>query len=182
MHEVLVEQVKAIVPDLAAKTDFYDKPWTSYEECLERVLLFKHYVEHQDGWRLLNKGGKKFSRESDVQIFFGVLWSRTEFDINREPNNGRGPVDFKASFGAGDKTLIEIKFASNSSLKRNLERQVEIYAEANRTDKHVKVVIVYNAAQAEKVAKILKELGLHDKESVVVIDARADNKPSASKA
>jgi hypothetical protein len=50
------------------------------------------------------------------------VWCGTEFDVNREVNNGRGPVDFKVSFGADDKSLIEVKLASNSSLKRNLEQ------------------------------------------------------------
>lgn len=57
----------------------------------------------------------------------------SEFDVNREPNYGRGPVDFKASYGAGDKSLIEFKLGSNTQLKRNLEKQVEIYKKANQT-------------------------------------------------
>ena len=44
-------------------------------------------------------------------MFFGLLLQRTRFDVNREPNNGRGPVDFKISDGALDKSLIEFKLA-----------------------------------------------------------------------
>ena len=40
--------------------------------------------------------------------------------MNREANNGRGPVDFKISMGL-DKTLIEFKLAKSSSLERNME-------------------------------------------------------------
>jgi hypothetical protein len=110
------------------------------------------------------------------------MWWRTEFDINREPNNGRGPVDFKVSFGARDKSLIEFKLASNTALKRNLEKQVEIYEKANKTSQSVKVIVCYTAADQEKVEKVLKELALDKEPSVVVIDARSDNKVSASKA
>lgn len=182
VHDVLVEQVKKVVPDIAGKTEFYDRTWTSYEECLERVLLFKRYVEDQDGYRLINDGGKGFSSEKKVQLFFGLILLRTQFDINREPNNGRGPVDFKASKGALDKSLIELKLASNSSLERNLQKQVEIYGKANGTERFVKVIICYTAADTQKIARILKRLGIEAKENVVVIDARSDNKPSASKA
>lgn len=181
-HAALVAQVKRLVEDLDAKTDFYDKPWTSYDECLERVLLFKHYVEHQDGYRILNRAGKAPLKETDVGLFFGFTWCRTQFDVNREPNNGRGPVDFKASFGSGDSSLIEFKLASNSSLKRNLEKQVAIYEAANKTHTTVKVIVCYTAAEQAKVARILKQLKFEADESVVVIDARHDNKPSASKA
>jgi hypothetical protein len=106
-HHELVAQIKAAVEQLTGKTDFYDKPWTSYDECLERVKFFKQYIENQEGYRLLNKGGKGFSRESEVQLAFGLVWLGSDFDLNRETNNGRGPVDYKASFGSGDKGLSE---------------------------------------------------------------------------
>ena len=60
----------------------------------------------------------------------------TEYDVNREVNNGRGPVDFKVSKGSKDTTLVEFKLASNTKLKKNLENQVEIYKKANCTAYH----------------------------------------------
>jgi len=78
--------------------------------------------------------------------------------------------------------LIEFKLASNSHLKRNLEKQVEIYEKANQTAASVKVIICYTKADHAKVTKILKDLKLDAREDVIVIDARSDNKPSASKA
>jgi hypothetical protein len=115
-------------------------------------------------------------------LFFGLVWFATDFDVNREVNNGRGPVDYKVSAGAWDKSLIEFKLASNTALKRNLEKQVEIYKKANDTDKAVKVIVSYTAKDEERVKKILKKLGIENEESIVLIDARSDNKPSASKA
>ncbi|THV41773.1 hypothetical protein [Glycomyces buryatensis] len=182
VHQVLVAQLKQAIADLSARTDFYQKPWTSLEESLERVKVFKDYVENKDGYKLINRKGKPFSREEEVQLFFGLLWCMTEFDVNREPNNGRGPVDFKISYGSGDKSLIEFKLASNSHLKRNLEKQVEIYKKANNTNKAVKVIICYSRADEIKVANILRVLNLTGDPYVIVVDARNDNKPSASKA
>lgn len=91
-------------------------------------------------------------------------------------------MDFKVSAGALDKTLIEFKLGSNKALKRNLEKQVTIYEAANRTHSSVKVIVFYTVDDEKRVTKILKELGLENDESIVLIDARADNKPSASKA
>lgn len=182
MYEVLVKQVKAAVPDIEQKSAFYDKPWTSYDEALDRVLEFKRYVEDQDGYRLINRAGQPFSQEKKLQLFFGLIWCKTEFDVNREPNNGRGPVDFKVSYGSGDKSLIEFKLASSSSLKRNLEKQVAIYEAANSTHTSVKVIICYTAGDQFKVQRILRELKLDSDASIVIIDARSDNRPSASKA
>jgi K+/H+ antiporter YhaU regulatory subunit KhtT len=179
----LIEQVGKTISDLEATTDFYEKSWTSYEECLERVGFFKHYIENGDGYKLLNRGsGEPFSNEKEVQLAFGLVWCNTDLDVNREANNGRGPVDFKASYGAGDKSLIEFKLGGNKQLKRNLEKQVAIYEAANGTRSSVKAIVCYTASQERRVAKILKELHLQNEKSVVVIDARNDNKPSASTA
>ncbi len=179
--KVLVRQVREVLLDLKQHTDFFDKPWTSYDEALDRVLTFKDYVEKQDGYRVIN-GNQRPSKETEVQIFFGLIWCYTDFDVNREPNNGRGPVDFKVSYGAGDKSLIEFKLAGNRSLKRNLERQLPIYEGANKTRQSVKVIICYTAKDQQRVARILKDLGIEQEKSVVVVDARRDNKPSGSKA
>lgn len=183
-HELLVKMVRDVIADIEARGTLYGSRVTSYEEALARVLGFKQYVENQDGYKLINKSGrtKQFSNEHDVQLFFGVILFGSEFDVNREVNNGRGPVDFKMSKGSIDKTLIEFKLASGSALKRNLEKQVAIYEKANGTRKSVKVIICYTAADQKKVARVLKDLNLQNEEAVVVIDARSDNKPSASKA
>lgn len=115
-------------------------------------------------------------------MFFGLIWYRTEFDVNREVNNGRGPVDFKVSAGSVDKTLIEFKLGSNTGLKRNLEKQVAIYEAANRTRSSVKVIVCYTERDEKRVRDILQSVGLGGEESIVLIDARGDNKPPASKA
>lgn len=181
-YDALVAQVQAAIPDIESKTDFYDKPWGSYDEALDRVLSFKQYVENQDGYKLINRAGEPFSQEKEVQLFFGLIWCKTDFDVNREPNNGRGPVDFKVSYGSKDKALIEFKLASSSSFKRNMEKQVEIYEAANQTNKSVKAIVCYTHRDSAKVERILRALGLGGNKSIVVIDARSDNKPSASKA
>ncbi|MGW4842770.1 hypothetical protein [Nocardia brasiliensis] len=180
-HRVLVEQVREAVRGLQEGTDFYDRPWTSYDEARQRALVFKHYVEDKDGWRVINRGGKTFASEGEVQLYFGLLWCMTEFDVNREPNNGRGPVDFKVSYGAGDKSLIEFKLAKNTQLKRNLANQIGIYEKANDTRRSAKVIVYYTLQEKIRADRILAELNLTAEESIILVDARSDNKQSASK-
>jgi hypothetical protein len=178
-----VDAVRVALGELTSLTDFYDAPWTSYDECLARVATFKRWIEHEDGYRLFNPpGGRPPSKEADLQLAFKLVWASSQFDVNREVNNGRGPVDFKASLGAGDKSLIEFKLASNSALKRNLEKQVDIYEQANDTRTSVKVIVCFSEADQRKVSRVLRELNLLDEEAVVVINARNDDKPSASNA
>lgn len=179
----LARQVQVAARDITDKTDLFERPWTSFDEALAAVHIFKDYVENQDGYRIINRGnGKPLASEADVQAFFGLLLQASRFDVNREPNNGRGPVDFKISMGL-DKSLIEFKLAKSSSLERNLSNQVDIYEAANKTKKSVFVVICYTAADKTKINRVIKRLNLDqpDARPLVVIDARADNKPSASK-
>jgi hypothetical protein len=181
-NRMFVELVRRVVADMANHLDLPKQPPSSYMEALERVLAFKQYVENQDGYKLVNPKDRPFSQEKDVQLFFGLALIGSSFDVNREPNNGRGPVDYKISRGAFDKSLIEFKLGSNRSLKRNLQNQVEIYEKANQTATSVKVIVNYTREVELRVLRILKELKIQDQENIVLIDARRDNKPSASKA
>lgn len=152
----------------------------SLEESLNRVNFLKNVIENQDGYKIFYKDGQIIRREEDLHRYFKAVWYHSEYDVNAEVNNGRGPVDFKVSFGTDDQTIIEFKLASNTKLRNNLVKQTEIYAKANN-EPHVVKVIMYFTEQEEKSLKnILEELELTKDGNIILIDARNDNKPSAS--
>ena len=91
-------------------------------------------------------------------------------------------MDFKVSRGAKDKTLVEFKLASNSSLERNLLNQTKVYENANQTRRSIKVIVFFSSWEYTRVIAILKKLKLESERSIDLVDARHDNKPSASKA
>jgi hypothetical protein len=113
---------------------------------------------------------------------YRLTWYGTSSDVTREANDGRGPVDFKVYHGAQNKSLVEFKLASNPQLKRNLEKQVEVYKKASDSPRAIKVIIFFSEEQDMRVRRILRELEIADDPDVVLIDARNDNKPSGSKA
>ena len=45
------------------------------------------------------------------------------------------------SRGEKDIALLEVKMACNSSLRRNLEKQVEVHMQANETQRAVKLIV-----------------------------------------
>lgn len=110
------------------------------------------------------------------------MWFRTPSDPSAEVNDGRGPADFKISRGSGDKTIVEMKLASNTKLKENLKHQAEIYQKASDAGHAIKVVMFFTDAELDRVQRILAELKLTGNRDVVLIDDRAGNKPSGSKA
>lgn len=180
-HNLYVSNFKALVQALQ-KTDFYKLSATSVEETRKRILFLKDVIENKDGYRLFYVKGRPIERESDLQVAFRLTWFETEFDVNREVNNGRGPVDFCVSKGSADKVLVEMKLAKNSALKKNLEHQAKIYSKASNAPNYFSVIMYFSSSELAKVEDVLKKLGLVGSPWVITIDARDDNKPSASKA
>lgn len=180
-HQLYVEQFKDLVEILAKQTGFYGVPGNTHDEARERINFLKDLIEKQDGYKLLYFKGEPIKRENDLQILYRFTWFASPSDVNREVNNGRGPVDFKISRGSKDKTLVEFKLAGNSALERNLESQVEIYEQANDAKKSFKVIMCFSLVEQVKVERILKKLKMQKNPYIVLIDARKDNKPSASK-
>jgi hypothetical protein len=175
-----INNISFFIKALNTLTDFYKKRIDTYKEALERVMYLKQVIENNDGYKIFYIKGKPIKREDDLHIMFRLTWYATTSDVNSEVNNGRGPVDFKISKGKYDKVLVEFKLASNSKLEQNLQHQVDVYKKASQTDKDIKVILYFSAEEKRKVDKILKKLKLENMENVVLIDARKDNKISAS--
>ncbi|PSR55511.1 hypothetical protein AHMF7605_19360 [Adhaeribacter arboris] len=172
VETVFIHQISSFVEKLIDNTDFYKiSSQSSFDEALERVNYLKQVIENNDGYRLFYIDGEPIKREEDLQIIYRLTWYASDFDINREANNGRGPVDYAISKGAKDKTLIEFKLASNSKLKQNLEKQVEIYEKANNTNSSIKVILYFDNSEFKKVIKALKELKIDNKPNIILIDA-----------
>ncbi len=172
--------VQYLIHELLKQSEFYSlPPEGSFNEALKRVLYLKDFIENKDGYKLFYYKNEPIKREADLQVIYRLTWYSSPFDVNREVNNGRGPVDYTVSKGSRDKTLIEFKLASNSKLRMNLENQVKVYEEANDTKQSIKVIMYFNDVEYVKLTKVLKELNLENDPNIVLIDAR-DNKPSAS--
>lgn len=180
-EEQFVKLVRILVDAYLAGTEFY-KEGNTFEASLRRVHFLKDVIENKAGYRIFYAKGKPIQREADLQIMYRLTWFASPVEIDREVNNGRGPVDFKASIGSRDKTLIEFKLASNTKLKKNLEKQVGVYEAANNTSKSIKVILYFSDSEYRRVVEILKDLSLSQRRDVVLIDASSDNKPSASNA
>jgi hypothetical protein len=181
-EKLFISQLKTLLSLLSGESGFYDLLGNTYEEAMKRVLFLKDVIENKDGYRIFYVDGKPIQRELDLQILFRLTWFASPSDVNREVNNGRGPVDFKISRGSADSTLVEFKLASNSQLKANLEKQVEIYQKAADAKNAIKVILYFSQEQRDRVLRILAEIKLSDEKNVVLINARNDDKPSASKA
>jgi len=180
-HQQFVENIKALVSEHLAGTEFY-KYDSSYEQSMKRVLYLKHVIEDQGGHRLFYVNGQPIKREADLHVMFRLTWfdNSADLDLNAEVNNGRGAVDFKVSKGNKNASLVEFKLAKNTALEKNLQHQVAIYEKASDAKTSIKAIMYFNDSELQRVKDIIKRLKLTDCKDIVLIDASP--KASASKA
>jgi hypothetical protein len=178
-----IKQFGWLALSLQRETPFYTIPGNTEDETREKIAFFKDIIENKGGHKIFyGSDGEPIRRERDVHILFRLVWHGTPSDVSREVDDGRGPADYKISRGSADKTLVEFKLASNAQLKRNLEKQLAVYEKASDAQAGFKVIIYFSEQELIRVQGILRELGMGSDPHVVLVDARSDNKPSASKA
>lgn len=174
------KQIPILISLLNSETEFYRIIPDAHEEAKKRVEFLKHVIENQEGYKLFYIDGRPIKREADLQVIYRLVWFGSPLDVNREVNNGRGPVDYKISYGTHNSSLVEFKLASNTKLKQNLAKQVDVYKLASNTDRAIKVILFFTAEEEQKLFSVLNDLELTGDKDIVLIDARNDNKPSAS--
>jgi hypothetical protein len=179
---IFVDHASQLARELSRHSGFYSLRGDTLAGARQRLVFLKDVIENKGGWKIFYVDGVPIRRESDLHIMYRLTWFATPSDVSREVNDGKGPADFKISQGAADKTIVEFKLASNPRLRRNLENQTEQYKKASDAAKDLKAILYFTEAELERVTAILKDLGMLGGSNVVLIDARADNKPSASKA
>jgi hypothetical protein len=175
----LLATLTSLLERVFHNSDFYTTPTRTYESALIRANFLKQVIEDNDGYRVFYKDGKPIASEETIQRIFRLTWFATPFDVNSEVNNGRGPADYKISFGERDSTIVEFKLGSSSSLKKNLLHQTAIYKKASKSISDIKVILCYSKQDIAKVARVLKGIQQEGAENIVVIDATP--KLSASK-
>jgi len=148
---------------------------------------FKYLIENNSLNKMFYAKDGKLRHERFMQLlFFGIADSYCEannIDMNREPNAGRGPVDFKFSKGYNAKVNVEVKHTSNTNLYRGYTTQLPIYNKQENTN-----LSIYLVLETSKTSNALERIyKLNNKERSKgnripeIITADATLKPSASK-
>jgi hypothetical protein len=157
------------------------------------ALEFKAATEDTDLWKAFwNDNLTKHREEKIVQAVAGAMWVQqckaADVDISKEPNMGRGPVDFKFSAGWKKRALIEVKFIGSTKFFQGAEKQLPQYL---KTEKIVGGYYLcvgftdsdFSTERLDRVRDTCKALTSAKCVAIepVFVDARHDNKPSASK-
>lgn len=165
------------------------KSQKSFFDVVDKMVAeFQHYIEQNEGWKLLwNDNGTSRNEKAAQRLFLGIVKQYCEannIDVSREPNIGRGPVDFKVSHGYALRALIEVKLARNTKFWNGLEKQLPTYQNAEGVEVGYFIVIAYTDKDLERIIDIQKKAREVNRKTgykihTVVVDASED-KPSAS--
>jgi hypothetical protein len=166
---------------------------TSQSELAEaagRIIhQLKHAVEQQALWRELWDGSSPCNERRCQALFklAATSWCQAfNIDLSAEVDIGRGPVDFKMSCGWKSRALTEVKLASNSRFWSGLRKQLPQYMRSEGIGMGYFVAFIFHESEAKLLAKI-GDLAAEVSRATgygietVMIDARRDNKKSASK-
>jgi hypothetical protein len=148
VEAVFGTHVREFVRDFLDPGGFYAIPRNTYEDAKRRLLFLKDVIENKGGHRIFYVRGQPIQREEDLHVLYRLTWFAPMSSVHPESDDGRGPPDFNISRGARDKTLVEFKLAKNTSLKRNLEKQAEVYEKAaDATHPSLKAILYFSAEQ-----------------------------------
>ncbi|WP_207947900.1 hypothetical protein [Metallococcus carri] len=152
---------------------------------------FQHAVENTDLWRALWAAGSP-QKEEVIQAIAGAMWTEAcraaQVDISQEVNRGRSPVDFKFSKGWEDRALLEVKVIRSSGFFKGAATQLPQYMKTEQISHGAYLCIGHYDEDfaptrikrvEDTIATLAKEKGIQIK--LVLVDARRDNKTSASK-
>jgi hypothetical protein len=154
---------------------------------------FKAAVEDTDLWKAFwNDNLTKHRDEKIVQAVAGTMWVQqckaANVDISKEPNMGRGPVDFKFSAGWTKRALIEVKFIGSSKFFQGAGKQLPQYLKTEKIVGGYYLCVGFTDAdfsetRLERVRDTCKALAKEKGVQIepIFVDARHDNKPSGSK-
>ncbi|MCE9620088.1 MAG: hypothetical protein K8R92_09260 [Planctomycetes bacterium] len=185
-----VTMQKAAFDHLSTHPFQFTPPTTGAE--MKRFVLalanyFKHFIEQQKGWELLWDGTQQKGEKAVQRLMFGLVFlicAKNNVSVDPETNAGRGPVDFKFSYGFNAKCLLEAKLANNTKWIRGVTQQLPTYIVADVGKYGVYLLVAYDDSQNRNISQLkfaassVASRGIEI--DVVVVDA-SRNKPSASK-
>lgn len=162
-----------------------------YETIKKFAIYYKEFIELHSGYKLLWDESRTTPRnEEDVQLLFkGILDEHcraNNIDLTREVNQGMGPIDFRFSCGYSNRVLLEVKLAKNSRFWNGLKKQLPQYMKIDSCTKGIFLVVVYSDKDVKRINEIQdirkETVETHNVDiEVIVVDARVDNKESASR-
>lgn len=155
-----------------------------YSVVRQICVRFRDLIEKNQLCNLLyNESGEPKHERAAQLLFYGIADAYCEANnimIAREPNAGRGPVDFKFGVGYSNSVLVEVKLTANKQLLHGYTTQLPIYKAAEGTKRGIYLVIENGGLSDNRRAEFSAAVAANPKSDPEVIWIDGTLKPSAS--
>lgn len=134
-------------------------------------------------WAGEEKPKQEKAWQSAFHLFVTRILKSNNIDLTPEYQTGSGPVDFKFSYTASFRVLIELKLSSNTNYIDGLVKQTEKYKECTENTKKAYFIFINVEKEEQKWLEKINRLKEKKKElnidtEIIFIDGRIN--PSAS--
>ncbi|SBV92860.1 hypothetical protein KL86DYS2_10439 [uncultured Dysgonomonas sp.] len=151
---------------------------------------FKSLIEKNGLFKLLvEKTGKRVKEKKAQLLFYGIAHSiciANDLKLSPEIDSGNGSVDFNLSQGLKANVNIEVKFADNPQLEHGIFTQLQIYNEAEHTNKSIYLIIKTDNKYDSLIEEIQSKLDTYKTEGkiqsdIIIIDSSYKESASVRK-
>ena len=123
---------------------------------------FAHFVEQEDGWRLLWDGGTRKNEPAAQHLLLGIIkhyCHANEVAISSESLLGKGVVTLSTSETESVRTLLELKLAVNARFWNALDKEAPTYKKAEGTELARLVAVTFTEADEDRLKDIKAIVG-----------------------
>lgn len=135
----LIQEINELDIDYKTNNSTLD----SFTASLEILEHFQDWIENNKGWEVVWAIDSSRREKVLQKVIHGqakAFIKANKLDMSCEPDEGRGPVDFKVSKG-DDITLIEVKLSSSNQYLHGYETQIVEYGRAEKTNNLIYVLL-----------------------------------------
>ena len=149
---------------------------------LDAVLRrFQHFVELEDGWRLLWNGVARKHEPAAQLLLLGIVKHYCRANgvvVHPEPNIGRGVVTLTDGTGMSLRALLELKLVPNTRFWNALRKGIPCYEKAEKADCCRLIAVTFVDKDADKyieIGEIASRLKPEYSLKLVRVDASSDD-------
>jgi len=142
---------------------------------------FNHFVEQEDGWRLLWNRASRKNEPAAQHLLLGVFkhyCHANEVTVSAESLLGKGAVNLSTSETETIRALIELKLAANGRFWNALDKDAPAFKKADGTDVSRLVAVTFNKTDEGKLGFFKAAVGRLDTSyglKLSVVDASSDD-------
>ena len=150
------------------------------------VERFKHFVEEEDGWRLLWDGVARKNEPAAQHLLLGIVkhyCHDNNVAISSESLLGKGAVTLSTGDAESVHALLELKLAVNGRFWNALDKGAPAYKKAGGTVVARLIVVTFTEADEDRlkdIKAIAARLDVGYSLNLTTVDASSDDAPSAA--